>query len=47
MYKLKGRFSWLKTSASIGEDSFICCRTVKLDGQSKMFACVLAMGHHW
>ena len=47
MYELKGCCSWLKTSALIEENSYICCRTVKLDGQSKMFACVLAVGRHW
>ena len=31
----------------IGEKNFICGKTVKLNLQSKTFAHVLAMGHHW
>ena len=30
-----------------GEKSYICSRTVKLNGQSKMFVHMLAMGHQW
>ena len=40
-------FSWHTTSVLIGAKSFISIRIVKLNGQSKMFTCMLAMGHHW
>ena len=40
-------FSWHTMSALIGEESFICSRTVKLNKQSKTLACMLEMGYHW
>ena len=47
MYEVYGHFSWHTMSVLISEKSFICGSTVKLNGQSKMFAHVLVMGHHW
>ena len=38
---------WHKMPVLIGKKSFICSRTVKLNGQSVMFGCMLAMGCHW
>ena len=48
-YELYWCFSWHTTSVLVGENaekSFICGRTVKLNGQNEMFARVLGMGHH-
>ena len=42
MYEVYGHFSWHTISVLIGDNSFIWG-----NGQSKMFARVLAMGHHW
>ena len=41
------KFSDIFLTYNVSEKSFICDRTVKLNGQSETFACVLAMGHHW
>ena len=38
---------WHTKSVLIGEKSFICSRTVKLNGQSETFANMLATGRHW
>ena len=29
------------------QEQFLCGRTIKLNEQSDMFACLLAMGFHW
>ena len=47
MYELGDVFFWHTMSVLIGKKSFICGRTVELNGQSKMFTRMLAMGRHW
>ena len=47
IYELQWCFVWHIMSVLIVEKIFIHSRTVKFNRQSKTFARMLAMGHHW